>query len=79
MYSLKQIVRINKLSVSILIFLIIITLIHIAKPNFIYTEDGGFREFGLGYRNKTVIPIWIISIILAILTYTFVLYYLAYM
>jgi len=79
MYSLKQIIRINKLSVSILLFLIIITIIHIVKPNFIYTDEGGFREFGVGYRNKTVIPIWIISILLAILIYTFVLYYLAYM
>ena len=79
MSSLKQFVRINKLSVSITLFLIIIIGIHITKPSFIYNEDGGFREFGLGYRNKTVFPIWTISIISAILSYLFVLYYLAYL
>ena len=79
MSSLKQFVRINKLSVSITLFLIIIIGIHITKPSFIYNEDGGFREFGLGYRNKTVFPIWSISIIAAILSYLFVLYYLAYL
>ena len=79
MHSLKQFVRINKLSVSITLFLILLIGIHIAKPSFIYTPEGGFREFGLGYRNKTVFPIWIISIIAAILSYLFVLYYLAYL
>ena len=79
MSSLKQFVRINKLSVSITLFLIIIIGVHITKPSFIYNEDGGFREFGLGYRNKTVFPIWTISIFAAILSYLFVLYYLAYL
>lgn len=78
MVSIQKFVRINKLSVSIFLFLIIIISIHIIKPGFIYTADGGFRQFGLGYRNKTVIPIWIISILAAILSYVFVLYYLAY-
>ena len=40
----------------------------------IYEEDGSFRQFGVGYKHKTVIPIWFISIILSILTYTFVRY-----
>lgn len=53
--------------------------IHILKPSFIYNDDGGFRQFGLGYRNKTVFPIWIISIVAAILCYLFILYYLAYL
>jgi len=78
MYSIKQFVRINKLSVSILLFLAIIFGIHYFKPAIIYTPEGGFREFGLGYRNKTVTPIWVVSIIVAILSYLFVLYYLAY-
>ncbi len=46
------------------------------KPSFIYENDGSFRQFGLGYKKKTVIPIWLITIILAILSYVFILYYL---
>ena len=79
MYSAKQFVRINKVSVSISLFLLILISIHITKPSMIYTPDGGFREFGLGFRNKTIFPIWIVSIITAILSYLFVLYYLAYL
>ena len=51
-------------------------MVHYIKPAFLYTKEGGFREFGVGYKNKTVIPIWLISIILAILSYVAVMYYL---
>ena len=43
-----------------------------------YNEDGSLRQFGLGYKNKTIITGWLLSIILAILSYLFVLYYLDY-
>jgi hypothetical protein len=48
------------------------------KPGFIYNEDGGFRQFGVGYRHKTVVPIWLVAIFVSILSYLAVLYYLAY-
>ncbi len=48
------------------------------KPRLLYDTDGSFRQFGVGYRHKTVIPIWLVSIILAIFSYIAVLYYLAY-
>ena len=47
------------------------------KPAFIYNADGSLKQFGLGKKSKTVIPIWFISLILAIFSYLFVLYYLA--
>jgi hypothetical protein len=69
---LLQYIRGHKTTVAILIFLILFTIFHLLKPGFAYTEDGGFRQFGLGYKNKTVIPIWIVAIILAIFSYLFV-------
>ena len=48
-------------------------MIHLVKPHFLYNEEGGFRPFGVGYKHKTVIPIWLIAIILAMLSYLFVL------
>jgi hypothetical protein len=72
-------IRINKMNISILLFLVLMTVIHILKPKLMYNDDGGFRPFGVGYRHKTVIPIWVISIILSIFTYTAVLYYINYM
>jgi hypothetical protein len=64
----------SKLSKAIILFIILFTVVHLVKPKIIYDKYGGFRNFGVGYRNKTVFPIWVISIILAILSYTFVLY-----
>jgi hypothetical protein len=68
----------NKLPISILIFLVLFSIIHYIKPGLLYTNEGGFRQFGIGYRHKTVIPIWLVAIFLAILCYLSVLYYLAY-
>jgi len=70
----RKFVRINKLNIAVFIFLMLFTIVHITKPTFIYNNEGGFRQFGVGYKNKTVIPIWLVAIILAILSYLSVLY-----
>jgi len=74
----RSFIRSNIISFSIILFLIIFTLIHTIKPNFIYNKNGTFRDFGLGYRNKTILPMWLIVVITAILCYLFVLYLLAF-
>jgi hypothetical protein len=58
---------------AILFFILFFSGIHIVKPGLIYSNEGGFRPFGVGYRDKTVIPIWAVSIVLAILSYLFIL------
>jgi hypothetical protein len=67
-------VRYNRVMFAILIFLILFSLVHYTKPGFAYNRHGGFRTFGIGYKHKTVVPIWLIAIILAIFCYLFVLY-----
>ena len=76
MYFNKSFVRIHKLSIAITIFMVLFSIIHSVKPGLLYTPDGGFRQFGVGYKQKTVVPIWIVAIILAIFSYLGVLYYL---
>jgi len=71
----KITLRQNKVSIAILMFLVIFFAIHYVKPGLLYTPEGGFREFGVGYRNKTVLPIWVISIVLAIMCYFLVTVY----
>jgi hypothetical protein len=61
-----------------MIFLVVFSIIHISKPSILYNEEGGFRPFGVGYRHKTVIPIWGVSIVVAIFSYLAVLSYLQY-
>ena len=63
----------NKVSVAILIFLMTFGILHLLKPSLCYNKDGGFRPFGVGYKHKTVVPIWIVAILLAIFSYLIVL------
>jgi hypothetical protein len=64
-FTLKQ----NTLIYAILVFLILFSIFHYIKPGFAYNELGGFRQFGVGYKNKTIFPIWVVAIILAIFSF----------
>ena len=64
----------NITSFSILVFLAAFATIQSFKPRFMYNEDGSLREFGIGFQRKTVIPAWLVAIIIAILSYLLVLY-----
>lgn len=64
-------------ALAIILYLISYCLITLMKPAFLYNRDGSLREFGIGFRNKTVVPVWLLSITLAILSYFVILYYLA--
>ena len=70
-------IRENATLISIIIFLIVFGLIQMAKPAFLYNKDGSIREFGIGYRNKTILPIWLLAIVLGILSYLAVVFYIA--
>ena len=63
----------NKTGFAIALFLILCGSVHYVKPSFAYGTDGEFRPFGVGYRNKTVIPVWAVVIALAIFSYLVVL------
>lgn len=76
--SSREFILQNKLSIAVFIFLACFFTIHSIKPSFIYNKDGSFREFGVGYKHKTVIPIWLVSIVIGIFSYLGVLHYLAH-
>ena len=64
----------NSLFNSILIYLIIIFLVIYNKPNFIYDKKRKkFKEFGLE-SDKSIIPLPILSIIIAVVTYVIFFY-----
>ena len=74
----KRFLQIHKVNIAIVVFILLFGVIHWYKPSLIYNSDGGFRPFGVGYAHKTVIPMWVIAIILAILAYLAVLFAIAY-
>lgn len=64
----------NSLFNSILIYLIIIFLVIYNKPNFIFDKKRKkFKEFGLE-PTKSIIPLPILSIIIAVVTYVIFFY-----
>ena len=71
----KTYIRENITLVSVILFVIIFGTIQMMKPACFYNKDGSIREFGIGYRNKTILPIWLLSLLLGIICYLSVLYY----
>jgi len=71
----KTYIRENITLIAVILFMIIFGIIQVMKPNCFYNTDGSIREFGVGYKNKTILPVWLLSIILGILCYLAVLYY----
>ncbi len=74
----RAFVRENITLVAIIIFSIVFGLTYYNKPGFLFKTDGSIRDFGVGYKNKTIMPIWLFAIILGILSYLATLYYLSY-
>ena len=71
---LINIIRRNVVASAIAIFIIFYMMILALKPAFLYNKDGSLREFGIGYKKKTVIPAWLLAIILALGSYFSILY-----
>ena len=74
MNAIKNIIRNNLAGSAIVLYIIVFMLVQYATPSFLYNEDGSLREFGIGYSSKTVLPIWIVAIVLGILSYLLVYY-----
>jgi len=72
----RNYVRENITTISIILFVILFGIIILIKPAFLYNKDGSIREFGVGYKNKTILPIWLLSIILGILSYLIIMFYI---
>lgn len=68
--------RVDKLYLSIFLFVSLYSIINIIQPNAIYNhQQKSLRPFGVGYKNTTILSLWLVSILLAILSYFIVIYY----
>jgi hypothetical protein len=73
----QNIVRQNITLAAVVLFVYLFGLIQYMKPAFLYNSDGSIREFGIAYKNKTILPIWLLSIVLGILSYLAVMYFVS--
>jgi len=64
-------------SVSIVLFLGVLFAVSNIKPHFLFHRDGSLRDFGIGFKKRTIVPMWLVVIIIAIMSYYAVLYVLA--
>ena len=76
--NIKLYIQKNLTLVSISLFLIVFTIINFLSPAFLYNSDGSFKEFGVGYKNKTILPVWLLSFVLGILSYCAVRFYVTF-
>lgn len=75
---LRTFIQNNIIFTAMILFFLMFIGVSIVKPNFIYNRDGSLKDFGLGFKRKTVLPMWLITIVLAILSYLLVLFYKVY-
>lgn len=76
--NIKSYIRQHLTLISIILFLVIFGFIQSLQPAFLYNTDGSLREFGVGYKNKTILPVWLLSIVLGILIYCAVRFYVTF-
>lgn len=73
----RKMLRIYKVPFAVFIFIILFGTFHTIKPSFAYMPNGAYRPFGVGYKHKTVVPVWLVAIFLAILSYLGILFVLS--
>lgn len=58
-----------------IIYLIAIAIVLVVKPAFMFRSDGTWKEFGIGRNraNYTPMPLWLYSIVSALVSYFIVL------
>jgi len=67
----------NRLFMILIVYFTCYGLIVWLKPGIIYDPNKqGLRSFGVGYKNSTILPLWLVSILLAIFSYFVVLYFI---
>lgn len=67
--------NVDKQYLAIILFLALYAIIVTVQPDFIYNHrTNTLRPFGVGYKNTTILSLWLVSILLAILSYFAVIY-----
>lgn len=71
----------NPFQITIIIYLSIVALLFIVKPDFIFNNPKIYYKFGLAKKDditkkrKTVMPLWLLFLLLAIIIYYIVAVY----
>lgn len=67
-FLLKRLKK-NYIHCTIVIYILTMYMIYTLKPNIIFNKYGDLKRFGVGYTNKTILPFWLVSILVSILSF----------
>ena len=74
MSSIGLFVNRNRIYLAILIYIsLFATTCLIVKPPIMFLDSGELRQFGIGFKERTVIPVWLFAFLLGILSYLCIL------
>ena len=66
-----------RLLMILVVYFILYGLIVWTKPEIVYDRSkNSLRAFGVGYKNSTILPLWLVSLLLAMASYFIVLYFI---
>jgi len=74
MNKMIRMINNSPLVFTLLIYCITFIVIILIKPHFLFLHNGAIRKFGIGYQKKTILPLWLLSIILGIFSFMITLY-----
>ena len=58
-----------KVNIAIIVFMGVFYLAYKSKSSLFFNNDGSLKQFGVGYKHKTVVPLWLFAILSGIVVY----------
>ena len=74
----RNFIETNVVVVAIILYMIVYGIITIWKPAFLYKPDNSLRQFGIGYKSKTILPMWLFALLSGIICYLAAIYYMEF-
>lgn len=59
----------TRLQIAFFVYIVLVGLLIVLKPDYLFDEEGKLKHFGTGSKKKTVVPFWLIIFLLAIFSY----------
>ena len=55
--------------ISLLLYLISLSVLLMIKPSLFYTTDGKLKSFGTSKKTQSIFPLWMAIVVLAIISF----------
>ena len=59
---------------SLVLFASVMVWVYGTRPEMFFHEDGSLKSFGVGFEQKTMLPLWLFCFVAGIFSYILVMY-----